>query len=317
MAGDFLPYFRVFPAETVADERFASWTVAERGAWFTLLLHAWTNGSVPSDEATLARTLHLTPKAFRAVWEVIGDRFIPHPEKPGRLTSRRLEMEREDATAKSQAGRKGALSRWKKGSLAGGPEDPDPDATALRPHESRNGGSMPAAQHSAAQHNTPQQRAALVGVGHPAFEVIQHWTSSVWPSLSTVPCPDVTTTQAQSLAVLSGKHGARVLCDAMDAAAADPYWAKTLDLDTFIAKHAKWLGRKAPPRKMTGDLGVDHRRQWWRDLTPSESAAFVAERLALDPSLDASFPFWATGTADEPGMQALIERWERRVRETG
>jgi hypothetical protein len=166
------------------------------------------------------------------------------------------------------------------------------------------------------ERSTPP-RCARWGVGHPAFEVIQHWTSSVWPSLSTVPCPDVTTTQAQSLAVLSGKHGARVLCDAMDAAAADPYWSKTLDLGTFIAKHAKWLGRKAPPRKMTGDLGADHRRQWWRDLTPAESAAFVAERLSLDPSLDASFPFWATGTADEPGMQALIERWERRVRETG
>lgn len=83
-----------------------------------------------------------------------------------------------------------------------------------------------------------------MGVGSPAFEAVSHWTGAVWPRLSAAECPDVQQHQAQSLAALSNKHGAPAICGAMDAAAADEFWGPKLDLDTFIAKHARWLGRK-------------------------------------------------------------------------
>lgn len=111
-----LPWFKVYAAETLSDERFQGWTVDERGAWFTLLLTAWREGSIPGDMASLARLLHVDASAMRSLWSAIGDRFIPHPDVPGRLTSPRLEMEREDAEKlrekKSEAGKKGATSRW-------------------------------------------------------------------------------------------------------------------------------------------------------------------------------------------------------------
>jgi hypothetical protein len=99
-------------------------------------------------------------------------------------------------------------------------------------------------------------REARVGVGHPAFEAIDHWTRTVWPSLSSAECPAVTTAQAQSLAVLCAKHTPAVLVDAMSAAAADDFWGPKLDLDTFIAKHARWLGRKPQAQHADPRVGV-------------------------------------------------------------
>ncbi len=111
-----LLWFKIYAAETLSDERFQGWTVDERGAWFTLLLTAWREGSIPGDQTSLARLLHVDASAMRLLWSAIGDRFVPHPDFPGRLTSPRLEMEREEAEKlrekKSEAGKKGATSRW-------------------------------------------------------------------------------------------------------------------------------------------------------------------------------------------------------------
>jgi hypothetical protein len=110
-----------------------------------------------------------------------------------------------------------------------------------------------------------------MGVGHPAFEAVTHWTGVVWLKLSGASCPDVTTAQAQSLAVLSNKHGAPAICAAMDAAAADEFWGPKLDLDTFVAKHARWLVRKAapaPPGKRPGMAAVGSAEAFAKDEKP-------------------------------------------------
>lgn len=160
MAGDLLPYFKMFPAETLADERFSGWTVAERGAWLTLLLHAWVNGSIPADVDAIARILHVDATAMRSHWQGIADRFIPHPDLPGRLTSRRLEEEREEAIARAEAGKKGANSRWSKKNSK--------NATAMRPQCDRNAVPsvvlMPTAQPSPEQLNPAQPTGSALGL---------------------------------------------------------------------------------------------------------------------------------------------------------
>jgi hypothetical protein len=112
------PWFKIYAAETLSDENFQGWDVTERGAWFTLLLVAWREGSIPGDQGSLAKLLHLDGSAMRQVWSAIGSRFVPHPDYPGRLTSPRLEMEREEADRlskrRSSAGEKGANTRWAK-----------------------------------------------------------------------------------------------------------------------------------------------------------------------------------------------------------
>lgn len=248
-----LPYFRVYAAESLADERFSSWTVAERGAWFSLLLHAWVNGSIPSDLPSLARLVHVSAKQMSALWAVIGDRFVEHPGAPGRLTSERLETERDEALAKSNAGRRSAAARWGRK-----PEpDAEPDAFALPPQSEPDASPMLAAQRSAAQRNAPQQRTSRMGVGHPAFEVIGHWRT-VWSTMSPAACPEVTASQAASLAGLCSSRGLDEVKAAMGRAAADPYWGRSLDLDTFIAKFPKFLPRTEPaadPKQTKGDSG--------------------------------------------------------------
>jgi hypothetical protein len=176
---------------------------------------------------------------------------------------------------RSEAGRTGARSRWSKRDNTAEPQEQG-DATALRPEFDRNATTpdtaVPTDQHNADQHSTAHpQRIARVGVGSPAFEAVAHWTGKVWPKLSGAACPDVTTTQAQSLAVLSNKHGVAAICAAMDAAAADEFWGSKLDLDTFVAKHARWLARKAgalPPGKRPGMAPMGSAEAFAKDEKP-------------------------------------------------
>ena len=100
---------------------------------------------------------------------------------------------------------------------------------------------------------TAPPRRARIGPGHPAFEAVQHWTQITWPEISTARCPEVETHQAQSLAALSAQFTPHVVMDAMDRAAADPWWANKLDLQTFLAQFARFLPHdRAPSEKAKG-----------------------------------------------------------------
>jgi hypothetical protein len=139
MAGIELPWMKMYPAETLSDSNFQGWDISERGAWFTLVLVAWREGSIPSDQSAIARLLHVDGGAMRGIWSAIGSRFVEHPDYPGRLTSPRLEEEREEAIAlhaqKSKSGKAGAISRWgairKRGNGTAMALPSQDDATAL------------------------------------------------------------------------------------------------------------------------------------------------------------------------------------------
>ena len=111
-----LPWMRFYPAETLADEHFSGWTCEERGAWFTLLLLCWREGSIPADQTSLGRLLHLDSGDLRRVWSAIGSRFVESDDAPGRLVSPRLEDERQKAVAlyakRSKAGAAAVKARW-------------------------------------------------------------------------------------------------------------------------------------------------------------------------------------------------------------
>jgi hypothetical protein len=155
-----IPWFKVYPAETLSDELFSGWSIDERGAWFTLILVNWREGSIPSDQATLARLLHVDGGTMRSLWSAIGSRFVRHPDLPERLTSPRVEREREAAQRlmdqKVEAGRKGATSRWAKEKVRNGSRMGLPceaNATAMandsdkeRRGEEREGKDLPAAE---------------------------------------------------------------------------------------------------------------------------------------------------------------------------
>jgi hypothetical protein len=113
-----LPWFKIYAAECLSDESFQSWDITERGAWFTLLLVNWREGSIPNDRTSLARLLHVDSSTMAQLWSAIGSKFVESPDVQGRLTSPRLELEREKAKIltrkRSEAGREGANLRWSK-----------------------------------------------------------------------------------------------------------------------------------------------------------------------------------------------------------
>lgn len=67
-----------------------------------------------------------------------------------------------------------------------------------------------------------------------------------------------------------------------------------------------------PAGPRVGDLGAVH-DDWWRRLAPADLNAFLAERVRLDPILDADAPYTATGIADVDGVTALIGRYRMRA----
>lgn len=118
-----LPWFPMYAADTLSDERFQGWTCEERGAWFTLILMCWREGSIPAQPEQLRRLIHLDGPNFSMVWQAIGDRFALSDEKPDRLVSPRMEVEREGARRKSKirgvAGAKGGKAKARRGVESG------------------------------------------------------------------------------------------------------------------------------------------------------------------------------------------------------
>jgi len=118
MAAERLLYFPVYVDEALSDERYQGWSCEERGAWFHLILMCYREGSIPASQDVLRRMLHLDAPAMSLVWQAIGDRFAASPDAPDRLTSPRVERERQKALrlmgVRSEAGEKGASARWDK-----------------------------------------------------------------------------------------------------------------------------------------------------------------------------------------------------------
>ncbi len=89
-------------------------TLAERGAYITLLAHQWAHGSVPGEAATRARILGGHARTAGAAW--IGIRHKFEPQADGTWRNARLEVERAKQAARQQAlaanGEKGAQARW-------------------------------------------------------------------------------------------------------------------------------------------------------------------------------------------------------------
>lgn len=106
MAGS-LPFFPFFWADWLLDTR--DMTPAERGLYIDLLCWLWKEGPLPEDAATIQRILHCSAKAFAATWPAIRSKLTE--VEPGRITSRRLEEERQKAIEKSIKASKAAKER--------------------------------------------------------------------------------------------------------------------------------------------------------------------------------------------------------------
>jgi uncharacterized protein YdaU (DUF1376 family) len=110
------PWFKVMASDVLADEDFASWSLEERGAYFTLLCMAWQAGSIPASHTALARLVRVDGADMARTLSAVGRKFIEHPTDKDRLVSPMLEAQLDVIKAlsdkRSKVGTIGAKARW-------------------------------------------------------------------------------------------------------------------------------------------------------------------------------------------------------------
>ncbi len=109
-----LSWFPFDPADWLTDMHVLRMTLAQRGAYITLLCFEWLEGWLPSDSESLARLVGVGADDWDGIWrEPLSDRF---KEKSGRLFNPRLEAERKKAKRlhddRVRWGREGAKRRY-------------------------------------------------------------------------------------------------------------------------------------------------------------------------------------------------------------
>jgi len=108
MAAEKSPAFQFYPKDFMTDSNVVAMTLAERGAYITLLCLCWMDGSVPVDHGALGRLCGVSVAAFGKLWPALAPCFAV---VDGRLVQPRIERERqkqvEYRAMKASAGRKG------------------------------------------------------------------------------------------------------------------------------------------------------------------------------------------------------------------
>lgn len=108
-----LDFFAFHPARFLGSESVTLMELAERGAYITLLCHAWENDGLPSDPRRLARIVGCSVSSMRKMMAgPLGDCW--EAREGQRLQNPRLEAERAKATTKVSKAREAAEARWRK-----------------------------------------------------------------------------------------------------------------------------------------------------------------------------------------------------------
>lgn len=134
------PAFSFYPKDILSDEQARVMTLEERGAYLTLLCHAWLEGSIPRDPERLARLLGVRPSKLKRMWPAIEGCWSVSPDSPARLIQARLERERErqrDYSAKQAArGKNGGRPKESTKQETRGKAAGLPDETRTKPGKS-------------------------------------------------------------------------------------------------------------------------------------------------------------------------------------
>lgn len=119
MATTKLPHMPLWVYDIKADESCQMMTASQFGVYMRLLIHQWTEGSIPSDPDDLAFLVGRCT-SFSKTWAVVSRKFVETDD--GRLINERLDGERREVLEKVErrrkAGAKGAQSRWDGGANA-------------------------------------------------------------------------------------------------------------------------------------------------------------------------------------------------------
>ena len=106
------PAFQFYAADFILGT--VTLSLANRGAYITLLSSQWDRGYVPDDAVERQRILGCTAKEESAAWRALRSKFVQGTDAQWR--NARLEAERRKQSAyrleQSARGKSGALKRW-------------------------------------------------------------------------------------------------------------------------------------------------------------------------------------------------------------
>lgn len=104
------PWMPLYIADYLADTGHL--TAAEHGAYLLLIMHYWRTGSLPADEARLARIARMNPDEWAVAMPSIAS-FFEDGWKHGRIDFELAKAEKSHAR-RAEAGRKGGNSKSEK-----------------------------------------------------------------------------------------------------------------------------------------------------------------------------------------------------------
>jgi len=98
--------------DALADALEMGLTDEEFGAYWKLLLIAWSRGSIFADVGANARFLSSSPARLKKLWPAFAHKW--HPDGDGGLVNPKMEGVRVEALGKSESARKAAEARWER-----------------------------------------------------------------------------------------------------------------------------------------------------------------------------------------------------------
>lgn len=109
------PAFQFYASDTMADKRYRSMSLEERGLLLSILCECWVNHAVPADAAGLGKWLGFSDVTVKAA--LTGRVLSFFESKSGELKSAELERYRKELLERrermSQGGKKGAQTKWR------------------------------------------------------------------------------------------------------------------------------------------------------------------------------------------------------------
>ena len=113
------PWFKFYPTDFLGDKDVAIMSVEQVGAYCLLLFYSWQEdprGSLPDNDAMLARMARMSPDEWSASRDVVLAPFRPSDTHAGRIIQPRMVDEALSAESRRQslsdAGKRGAQKRW-------------------------------------------------------------------------------------------------------------------------------------------------------------------------------------------------------------
>jgi hypothetical protein len=127
------PAFQIYARDVLADARFVLMSQASRGVFMTLLLHAWLEGSIPSDVRQIAALLRSPLREVQRLWPEVMVMFEDRGD--GRLVFPSQEEQRAEQAAWREKSRAGGLKSGESRRMKGG-------SSLVQPDEAKGGSSV-------------------------------------------------------------------------------------------------------------------------------------------------------------------------------